>query len=233
MPDFSIADQHIDQASEDALYLPQGDTASTITTRFAVSNTDLSSWAPGSSISGPGGTDPQVMKSNPAPLTDDLFLTLPAEIAEDLEYIPKTDASCTIPNDEQELFVQRHENHVAELTKANDDLEQEIAALEEEWNRIPPPSEILYGPVTNRRDKWIWRKFESIAFRRTQLKEKLAQVKRDLERERSELQEVQVLQCLQAAKDLEAELPSLEKEIDRELGLLSQQVSSEADRLLN
>lgn len=169
------------------------------------------------------------MKSNPTPLTDDLFLTLPTEIAEDFEYIPKMDASCTVPNDGQEIFIQRHENHVAELTKANDDLEQEIAALEEEWLRIPGPSEIQYG-LGNDRDEMIWREVESNAFRRTQLKEKLAQVKRDLERERSEPQEVQVLQCLQAAKDLEAELPSLEKEIDRELGLLSRQVSSETDR---
>lgn len=43
MPDSSIADRHINQASEDAVYPPQGDSASIITTGFAVSNTDLSS----------------------------------------------------------------------------------------------------------------------------------------------------------------------------------------------
>jgi hypothetical protein len=61
---------------------------------------------------------------------------------------------------------------------------------------------------------------------RTELREKLSNTRSALEKARAELKTAkEELECLQAARDLEADLPSLQHEVDRELEFAFQKIS--------
>jgi hypothetical protein len=248
MSNSSNAARHINQYSQDSVaYLAQNYTELVIKPDLAIPNNDSSHWTPGSSIFHPREMNQQPPVGTCDPFTTDLYFTLPAVIAEGLEHILKTDASPTTPIGRQELFIQNHENHIADLMKANNDLEQEIAALEESWI-CNSDSDVLSDGLLALAPFIVGASLAVAAFgalfttvaaappphravafdlpQRTELREKLSNTRSALEKARAELKTAkEELECLQAARDLEADLPSLQREVDRELEFAFQKIS--------
>jgi len=53
-----------------------------------------------------------------------------------MEHVTEVNAYGTLPKRGQELFIHSRKNHIADLIKANNDLELEIVALERSWHDI-------------------------------------------------------------------------------------------------
>jgi hypothetical protein len=53
-----------------------------------------------------------------------------------MEHVTEVNAYGTLPKRGQELFIHSRKNHIAELIKANNNLELEIVALERSWHDI-------------------------------------------------------------------------------------------------
>jgi hypothetical protein len=133
--------------------------------------------------------------------------------------------------------------------KANNDLEQEIAALEESWFDIGKRSSSVsgYGPLalapfTGGASLAVAAcgallataaaalpPHKAVTFnlrQRTELREKLSNTRSASEKARAELKTAkEELECLQAARDVEADLPSLQREVNRELEFAFQKIS--------
>jgi hypothetical protein len=134
--------------------------------------------------------------------------------------------------------------------KANNDLEQEIAALEESWFDIGKSSSVSgYGPLALALAPFTGGASLAVAAcgallataaaalpphktvtfnlrQRTELREKLSNTRSASEKARAELKTAkEELECLQAARDVEADLPSLQREVDRELEFAFQKIS--------
>jgi len=253
MSNSSNAARHINQCSEDDvayLYLAQNYTEFVMKPDHAIPNNDFSHWTLGPSMFQAGETNQQHTVGNCGPFATDLYFTLPAVIAGDLEHVTKTDASPTTPNGRQELFIRSHENHIADLMKANNDLEQEIAALEKCWIDIGKRGSNVsaYGPAPFTCGATVAMATCGISLatmayataalppphraltfnprQRTELKEKLSNARGAFEKGRAELKTAkEELECLLAARDLEADLPFLQRKVDRELELAFQKIS--------
>ena len=210
---------------------------------LAISNNDFSHWTPGSSVFHAGETDQQCTVGTYEPIATDLYFTLPAVITEDLEHITKMDASPTNSNGTQERVIRNYENHIVDLMKANNELEQEISALEKSWldidvGRGVSSASVSGGPLLAMATCGVSSVFyaaaalashRALTFRLRQiirLEEKLSSARSAFERRCTELKTVkEKVECLQAARDLEADLPSLQREVDRELELAFQKIS--------
>jgi hypothetical protein len=190
-----IATQHTNQISQDDnLYLSSNDPESVRGLVSAGPSNGLSYWIPGSGVSQCGETSQQPTMYNYGHSTNDLYLTQPAVIAEGLEPTSETEAPSTMPNEwQQEQFIRHPKNIISDLMKANNDLEDEIAALKKRWGDYAGGPSTLYSPWFSRRRRPVVPKYEpgaSLYRQRIVLEEKLSKVN--------------------------LELPSLKKEVDRE-----------------
>ncbi|PMD49710.1 uncharacterized protein K444DRAFT_638337 [Hyaloscypha bicolor E] len=197
---------------------------------LAIPNSGFSEWNPESSTLRAGETNQQPTVATCA-IELDFDFTLPGMIVEDLEHN-------TIFG-RQELFIRNHENHIADLIRANNDLEQEIAALETSWLDISE-SHSFSGGVAAGSSLWAISALITIGAtvlfphkavaanlqQRAEIQGKFSNAQSAFEKGRTELETAKKeLECLQAARDLEADLPSLQYEVDKELDLAFQSMS--------
>jgi len=95
---------------------------------------DLSCWAPSSSMFQSQDADHRGIWSTSCSGRQDV--TLPTIIDDGMEHVTEVNAYGTLPKRGQELFIHSRKNHIADLIKANNDLELEIVALERSWHDI-------------------------------------------------------------------------------------------------
>jgi hypothetical protein len=92
MSNSSNAARHINQYSQNGVaYLAQNYTELVIKPDLAIPNDNSSHWTPGSSMFHAREMNQQPPVGTCGPFTTDLYFTLPAVIAKDLEHITKTD----------------------------------------------------------------------------------------------------------------------------------------------
>jgi hypothetical protein len=253
MSNSSDAAQVVNQyVQDDALYLAQTHPESITETGSIDQNYGLSYLAPSSSMPQSQGVDHQGIwsSSSSGPLNASLLLTLPTVIDNGVEHATEINAYGTLPKNGQELFIHNQKNHIADLIKANSDLELEIVALETSWEDFGK-RDIQFlslagaSPVQGVSVAFstmgistmglssvlmalkIGKAFISNLQPRIQLKQRLERTRLALEKGRAQLKETQeALASLEAARDLQAEIPFLQQEVHDEIALLSKQESS-------
>jgi hypothetical protein len=237
MSNSSNTARHINQYSEDGTAcFSQNYAELVMKPDLAIPNNGFSEWNPDSSTFRAKETNQQPIVATWA---TELDFTLPGMVAKDLEHSTKTDTSPTGLFSRQELFIQSHETHIANLIRANNDLEQEIAALETSWLDISESHTPSLGVGSSVGASSSFSVVIAIAaavlsphravttnlHQKAKIREKLSNAQSAFEKGRAELETAKKeLEYLQAASDLEADLPSLQREVDRELDLAFQRI---------